>query len=178
MIKYVSASRMFDLPSDGTGRKSFYGKAKILEDGNSATLYSYNTPVAKITDGVFEELDYSPKSQTTNRHIKQFKKFYGIEANKKVSSTIKPIVASVSDTAYECADIIAEEINKKGYMSFEYVDERICEISGLSYDEVVDSEINIDVHTLLTHYGINLNVSSGDFYTDQYAEIHPEITEE
>lgn len=80
MVKYVKATRMFDLPTEGTGRQSFYGKAKIVEDGNTATLYSYNTPVAKIVDGKFEELDYAPHSQTTNRHIKQFKKFYDISA--------------------------------------------------------------------------------------------------
>ena len=52
---------MFDLPAEGTGRKSFYGKAKIIEDGNTATLYSYNTPVAKIVDGKFEELKKAQK---------------------------------------------------------------------------------------------------------------------
>ena len=178
MVKYVKASRMFDLPAEGTGRKSFYGKAKIVEDGNTATLYSYNTPVAKIVDGVFEELDYAPHSQTTSRHIKQFKKFYDIEASKEVCDTEKPIMGAVPDIAYECADIIADEIYKKGCVDWNYIDERIHEISDLDYDEIQDREINLDVYALLGYHGINQNFSSGDFYTDEYAEKHPEVTEE
>lgn len=178
MVKYVKASRMFDLPAEGTGRQSFYGKAKIVEDGNTATLYSYNTPVAKIVDGKFEELDYYPHSQTTSRHIKQFKKFYGIEASKKVRGTEKPIMGAVPDIAYECADTIAEEIDKKGFMSFEDVDNRICEISGLDCEEVSDKQINLDVYSLLGYHGVYQNYSSGVFYTDKYAKKHPEITEE
>ena len=178
MVKYVKASRMFDLPAEGTGRQSFYGKAKIVEDGNTATLYSYNTPVAKIVDGKFEELDYYPHSQTTSRHIKQFKKFYDIEASKKVRGTEKPIMGAVPYIAYECADTIAEEIDKMGCMSVEDVDNRICEISELDCEEAWDKEINLDVYSLLGYHGIYQNYSSGVFYTNKYAEKHPEIAEE
>jgi len=194
MVKYVKASRMFDLPAEGTGRQSFYGKAKIVEDGNTATLYSYNTPVARIVDGVFEELDYAPHSQTTSRHIKQFKKFYDIEASTDTSG--KYVKASneyhtevvngheieyyneVPEVAYECAEIIAKEIEKSGIMDFNEIDERIHEITGLDYDTIQDAQINLYVYSLLGFEGINQNFSSGDFYTDEYAEKHPEVTEE
>jgi hypothetical protein len=176
MVKYVKASRMFDLPAEGTGRQSFYGKAKIVDDGNTATLYSYNTPVAKIVDGVFEELDYAPHSQTTSRHIKQFKKFYDIEASKKVCGTEKPIMGAVPDIAYECADIIAKEINKVGIMDFHQILDRIESISGKDYDAIVNEEIDIDVYSLLSDdfYENDIN---GTFFTYEYAKQHPEALE-
>ena len=37
-------------------RKSFYGKAIVIEEDNVAYLKSYNTIVAKIVDGVFSRL--------------------------------------------------------------------------------------------------------------------------
>ena len=47
----------FDLPvMDGT-RKSFYGKAKVIEhDNGDICLISYSTLVARIHNGNFEKL--------------------------------------------------------------------------------------------------------------------------
>lgn len=194
MVKYVKASRMFDLPAEGTGRQSFYGKAKIVEDGNTATLYSYNTPVARIVDGVFEELEYTPHSQTTNRHIKQFKKFYDIEAS--TDSSDKYVKASneyhtetvngheieyyneVPEVAYECADIIADEIEKADIMNFTEIEKRIHEISGLDYDTIFDIELDKYVYELLHFRGIDQNYSDGDFFTIEYGDAHPELRDE
>lgn len=64
--------RVFDLVPVN-GRKSFYGKAKVLqyEDG-SEVLLSYNTEVMKRNpDGSFVRL-WSDWSATTGTHIRAF----------------------------------------------------------------------------------------------------------
>lgn len=64
--------RIYDLiPTNG--RKSFYGKAKVMVEGNIETLFSYNTPIVqrcgeKLTRLCNEEL----VSRTTATHIKSF----------------------------------------------------------------------------------------------------------
>lgn len=70
--------KMYELvPTNGA--KSFYGKAKVYEFENSDTvLYSYNTPVCKITkQGRFIRL-WSGYSLTTMNHIKAFCANFGI----------------------------------------------------------------------------------------------------
>ena len=59
-------------------RKSFYGKARIIElDNGTKQLQSYNTIVCQIdTKGVFTQL-WDGHSTTTSRHIKEFKKQFG-----------------------------------------------------------------------------------------------------
>lgn len=59
----------FDLPvMDGT-RKSFCGKAKVIEhDNGDICLISYSTLVARIHNGNFEKL-WDGYSATTMRHI-------------------------------------------------------------------------------------------------------------
>lgn len=59
------------LPADG--RRSFYGKAKVLIDNNGTeTLYSYDTPIiSRSTSGELKRL-WSGWSATTGRHIKAF----------------------------------------------------------------------------------------------------------
>jgi len=70
--------KVFDLPCLDT-RKSFYGKAQIIElDNGTKQLKSYNTIVCEIThNGEFKKI-WSGSTMTTNRHIKSFKEFYGV----------------------------------------------------------------------------------------------------
>ena len=72
--------RIFDLPCLDS-RKSFYGKAHVIEhDDGRKQLQSYNTIVAEIdNNGNYNRL-WDGNTQTTNRHIKSFKKFYNLEA--------------------------------------------------------------------------------------------------
>ena len=65
---------LFELTTRYDARKSFYGKAIIEEDGDTLTLYSYCTPVAKIVAGKYQSLGYEGYSQTTSRHIKEFRR--------------------------------------------------------------------------------------------------------
>ena len=65
---------IFDLTARYDSRKSFYGKAKVLTlDNGTIQLLSYDTIVGEIRDGKYYQL-WDGKSQTTTRHIKEFKK--------------------------------------------------------------------------------------------------------
>lgn len=61
-------------------RKSFYGKAKVIEtDNGEKILQSYNTYVCKITEkGELVRL-WDGYSCTTMRHIKAFLNLFGLE---------------------------------------------------------------------------------------------------
>lgn len=53
--------------------KSFYGKARVIvNDDNTSTLISYNTPVLRLNaDGTYTRLWWG-WSATTGRHIRSF----------------------------------------------------------------------------------------------------------
>ncbi len=69
--------KIFEL-TPTSGRKSFYGKAKVIEENNTAKLISYTTVVAEY-DLISREFkvngDYSV---TTKGHIRAFKSFYSV----------------------------------------------------------------------------------------------------
>lgn len=64
--------KMYEL-TPTNGRKSFYGKARVLiDDDGTETLYSYNTPIIKrTTSGELVKL-WDGWSATTGRHIVAF----------------------------------------------------------------------------------------------------------
>ena len=65
--------RIYELEPRFDARKSFYGKAHIIDYGNGTfELQSYNTIVSRCINGKVEEL--GSWSQTTNRHQKEFRK--------------------------------------------------------------------------------------------------------
>ena len=65
--------RIYELEPQFDARKSFYGKAHVIdhEDG-TFELQSYNTIVSRCVNGKVEEL--GTWSQTTTRHQKEFRK--------------------------------------------------------------------------------------------------------
>lgn len=64
-------------------RKSFYGKAIVIEhDNGDIELQSYDTVVARIRNGNFEKL-WDGYSSTTMRHINSFINTFGIEGGGK-----------------------------------------------------------------------------------------------
>lgn len=69
--------RILELHPMYDSRKSFYGKARIIElDNGVVQLQSYNTIVCEIDkSGNFRKL-WNGKSLTTTRHIKEFIKQY------------------------------------------------------------------------------------------------------
>lgn len=65
------------------GRKSFYGKAEVIEkDNGDIELKSYQTIVARIRNGKFERL-WSGYSMTTMNHINAFIDAFGISGGGK-----------------------------------------------------------------------------------------------
>lgn len=70
-------------------KKSFYGKAKVKQDGDTITLVSYGTDIISIKNGKLNPL-WNGYSMTTTRHIKEFfKQFYGVDVNKKTFKKIQ-----------------------------------------------------------------------------------------
>lgn len=78
--KAMNESPVYDLVPTYDSRQSFYNKARVDIHGDEQTLYSYNTPVAKIVGGKVELLPKWDCSSTTLRHIKEFLKQNGFEA--------------------------------------------------------------------------------------------------
>lgn len=65
--------RIYELIPVYDSRKSFYGKAHIVDYGNGKyDLQSYNTIVATIQDGKIIKNGIGCYSVTTTRHIKEF----------------------------------------------------------------------------------------------------------
>lgn len=70
----INPERIYDLPCMDN-RKSFYGKAKIIECKEGRYLQSYNTLVCFLSyGGTFEKL-WDGYSNTTMRHINSFMAF-------------------------------------------------------------------------------------------------------
>lgn len=63
---------IYELTARFDRRKSFYGKALVIElDNGVKQLQSYSTIVGEIRNGKYFQL-WDGKSQTTTRHIKEF----------------------------------------------------------------------------------------------------------
>lgn len=74
--------RIFDLPCMDN-RKSFYGKAQIIERNGEKLLKSYETIVCKIdANGCFIRL-WNGYSATTMRHVNSFCSFYNVNGGGK-----------------------------------------------------------------------------------------------
>ena len=64
---------IFELSPRYDSRKSFYGKAHVVDHENGVIeLRSYNTIVSRCVNGVVEHL--GKWSQTTGRHQREFEK--------------------------------------------------------------------------------------------------------
>lgn len=83
---------MYELMTRYDARASFYGKAIVEELGNTITLISYCSEVARLNNGVFEINsnipDYLLYSNTTLRHIKEFYKQF-VEYKQLTKSDLK-----------------------------------------------------------------------------------------
>lgn len=68
--------KKFELPCYD-GRKSFYGKAWVIDNGKDIILKSYETDVCGIINGQFVRF-WDGESVTTMRHINSLLKHYGV----------------------------------------------------------------------------------------------------
>lgn len=73
--------QVYDLDARYDSRQSFYGKAKVYITDKAKELWSYNTHVATIENGVATVLD--THSSNTLRHIKEFLLQNGFRADNK-----------------------------------------------------------------------------------------------
>lgn len=65
--------KFYELEARFDARKSFYGKAHVIDHENGVfELQSYNTIVSRCIGGKVEEL--GKWSQTTTRHQKEFRR--------------------------------------------------------------------------------------------------------
>lgn len=65
--------RIYDLKPRFDARKSFYGKAHVIDHENGTfELQSYNTIVSRCVNGKVEDL--GKWSNTTTRHQREFRK--------------------------------------------------------------------------------------------------------
>ena len=68
--------KIFELTPRYDSRKSFYGKARVIDHENGVMeLQSYNTIVSRVNNGKVEHL--GKWSQTTSRHQKEFERQFG-----------------------------------------------------------------------------------------------------
>ena len=66
---------IYELTARFDPRKSFYGKAKVIEhDNGNRQLLSYDTIVAEIDKNGEFSLLWNGNTQTTSRHIKEFRR--------------------------------------------------------------------------------------------------------
>lgn len=64
---------VFELSARYDSRKSFYGKAKVIDYGNGTLeLQSYGTIVSRCANGKVEH--FGKWTQTTSRHQKEFER--------------------------------------------------------------------------------------------------------
>ena len=68
-------------PTDG--RKSFYGKCEMIEDGDTVKLQSYNTIVAEYNTKTKKMKVNGWYSMTTARHINSFLYYWGFVITNK-----------------------------------------------------------------------------------------------
>ena len=84
----------------------------------------------------------------------------------------------IKDDTASAAKQIALEIQERGIMGFDEIDNMAADILGITVEELRDKQLDTDIHISLNYEGIDNNMSTGDFYTEEYAEEHPEVLEE
>ena len=72
-MKTIGTVNVYELIARYDSRKSFYGKAQVIDYGNGTLeLKSYDTIVSRCVNGKVEHL--GKWSQTTSRHQKEFER--------------------------------------------------------------------------------------------------------
>lgn len=88
------------------------------------------------------------------------------------------LTEDIKDETAQAAKYIALEIQERGIMNFEEIDEMAADQLGITVEKLKDEQLDTDIYISLNYEGIDNNMSTGDFYTQEYAEEHPEVLEE
>lgn len=129
-------------------REKELAKARKFNDKGNKFLKKANAHIDKANDAI--------------RHVEESKK----------------LQEEISDEVCNVADKIAEEITKVGIMNFKDIDDMAIDLLGIDSDTYFEKELNNDIHVCLNYKGISNNWGNGDFFTQEYADKHPEILEE
>lgn len=133
-----------------------------------------NDKANEICDKLNAELGVTPDQRFTM----EIRSMNGNWGNKKAEES-KKLQEEITTEEIDCAKTIADIIYKKGIMNWIDVDEMVCDMLKLDCENAKTQDIVNDVYGCLTVYnGLGLNNSTGDFYTQEYAEKHPEVLEE
>lgn len=101
-----------------------------------------------------------------------------IETKKEFKFESKKLQEEISDDVHRVAEEIAKEIEKVGCMNFIDIDAMAAEKLGLTLDKFMEEQLDTDLYICLNYLGIDNNFGDGDFFTQEYAEKHPEVKEE
>ena len=138
-----------------------------------------DTPVEEPTETVDVEPDVDLPLETTepieDEEKDESKK---IESKKEFKFESKKLQEEITDDVHRVAEEIAKEIEKVGYMNFQDIDVMAADKLGLSLDKLREEQIDTDIYICLNYLGIDNNFGDGDFFTQEYAEKHPEVKEE
>ena len=143
---------VYDMTPEHDSRKSFYGKAKVdVRPDGTQILYSYGTPVCKITkDGKATLLKKGylgwASSQTTLRHVKEFLKQNGLEAGSINDLRKMYPIEQFNEDLNEgmSVDLMDKDEAKEGkeYLkSEEDVFEKVVDVDASTIEELKDSYI-------------------------------------
>ena len=82
--------RNYELLPQFDSKKSFYGKARVEEENNISTLYSYDSKIIELdrTTNKLKRVYMAGFSKTTLRHVKEFLRQNDFDVN-----TLKDVLA-------------------------------------------------------------------------------------
>lgn len=101
-----------------------------------------------------------------------------IESKKEFKFESKKLQEEITDDVHKAAEEIAKEIEKVGCMNFLDIDAMAAEKLGLTLDKFLEEQLDTDLYICLNYLGIDNNFGDGDFFTQEYAEKHPEVKDE
>lgn len=171
------------LPSDNSiiiikkGEKGYYPTdySDMVEGESYDERYkSANDIVNKLN----AEVDITPDQRFTMEIRSMNGNWKSKSTENKLKIENKKLQEEITDEVQECAKQIAKEIQEVGCMNFTEIQDRIVDILGISFDKMRDEQIDDDVYMALNYLGIDNNFGDGDFFTEEYAEEHPEVLEE
>ena len=126
----------------------------------------------EIVNKLNAEIDITPDQRFTM----EIRSMNGNWKNMKKESIEQYQNGEVPDEAYDIAEIIVNKLADKEYITMGEFDELYDAAKkevNFDYDD-----LETDVRGILGYQGWTTNTSTGDLYTFDYGEKHPEVTEE
>ena len=133
-----------------------------------------NDKADEICNKLNAELGVTPDQRFTM----EIRSMNGNWENKKAEES-KKLQEEISDEVAEVAEKIAKEIEQVGIMNFQDIDNMAMDLLGIKdADTYFEKELDNDIRVCLNYKGISNNWGDGNFFTQEYADKHPEVLEE